>query len=748
MNNRSRSVLVTLILISMGAYQAYGQSKRGGVKGSVTSDGEPLPGVNIYIKGTQKGNSTNRDGSYSIDKITEGKHTLIASFVGFKKVKREFNIKPGENTTIDVEMRQSTASMQQMVVTGNARKTYVKDSPVKVDAIKPRRLIQSKVSSNIMDLIGSVSGLTTQLNCGVCNTNAIRINGIEGPNTAVLIDGMPMMGPLSHVYGLNSINPSLIERLEVIKGPQSTLYGSEALGGVVNIITKNTENTPTLSANVYRNTIQANNLDLSAATHSKRFDALIGGNGFYSDSFSDKNGDNFNDHTNKKRVTLFGKGNLRAEDGQKVLSIAAKYYNENRTGGVKGFSNKYRGTNILYGESIYTRRASVLADYRPQGFKQKLRIKGSFSYHDQDSRYGTESYIATQNIGFAQATWDESITENVQLLSGLTYRYKNYDDNTPATSAGTEAFYTPGAFAQADWTFGDFLARGGFRLDHHSEQGWVSSPRLSVKYNPSELTTLRVNYGTGFRVVNVFTEDHAALTGSRQVIFAEELKPEKAKSITASIEHIISFGANPLTVSIDGFYTKFSNKIIPDYDQDPNKIVYENLEGFSATRGFSIGLDQNFTSLPISYDASFTLTDVYTDENGTKRAITYAPNFTGNLGLTYRIKQADMSLNYEANLTGPKRMPDFYVNKFGRDQFSSTFTTHNFKITKEFSDVNTSKNGIGFEAYFSAENIFDFTQGSPLVDAGNPFSDDFDTIYTWGPVWGRTLTLGARLNIR
>lgn len=150
-------------------------------------------------------------------------------------------------TTVDITLENAVLANEELVVTGTMREQYVKDSPVKVSVVNAERLQRGKASSNLMDLIGSVNGLTTQLNCGVCGTNAIRINGVEGPNTAVLIDGMPIMGALASVYGLNGISPSTIDQVEVIKGPQSTLYGTQALGGVVNIITKDPENTPAFS---------------------------------------------------------------------------------------------------------------------------------------------------------------------------------------------------------------------------------------------------------------------------------------------------------------------------------------------------------------------------------------------------------------------------------------------------------------------------------------------------------------------
>ena len=652
----------------------------------------------------------------------------------------------GQDQIINIEL-EADEIQDEMVVTGTMRKTYLKDSPVQVNVVKAKQLQQGRTSSNIMDLISSVNGLSTQLNCGVCGTNAIRINGVEGPNTAVLIDGMPIMGALASVYGLNGISPSIIDQVEVIKGPQSTLYGTQALGGVVNIITKNPALTPSFSADAYAKSTQEGNINMAYAPSFGRFEGFISGNLVRLENYFDQNGDNFNDLVKQSRVSLFGKGTLLGENMEQRLNVAAKFYSENRTGGTEQYSDNLRGSDQTYGESIYTNRFELMTEHRPAGLNEQLRFSGAVTYHDQDSYYGTEWYDAQQSVLFGQTTWDQPIGNNFQLLAGATLRYETYDDNTPATSAGTDRRWIPGIFSQGELKAGDFTFLGGIRFDHHSEHGIVTAPRLSSKFSPTDLTTFRISAGTGFRVVNVFTEDHAALTGSRDVVFNEDLEPEESRSITVSLEQIISFGTNPMTLNLDGFYTHFSNKIIPDYDQNPNLIVYENLDGFSVTRGFSVGLEQNFTALPITYNASVTIMDVYTKENGQKQALAYAPEFTGVFGATYNIRSLDLSLGYNGNLVGPKRMPDGYVENFGREPWSPSYSTHDLKITKEFTSVN-SEDGVGFEVYASAENIFNYTQGSPLVGAGNPFGPNFDTIYTWGPILGRTFSIGARLNLR
>ncbi len=737
------AVLLLLLITQVGISQVL----KGTVKGKVsTQNGQPLTGVNVGFTNMGIGDVTNPEGKFIINNVPPGTYTLKASYVGFNTVKKKVTIEAGETTTLNIILSETINRLNQLVVPGTMRKTYVKDPPVKVQVVSRAQLMKGKVSSNIMDLISSVTGVSTQLNCGVCGTNAIRINGVEGPNTAVLIDGMPILGALATVYGLNGISPMIIDQVEVLKGPHSTLYGTSALGGVVNIITKNPAYTPSFTANAFAESTRELGLGLAVSQAGERLKGFVSANLYRRNYFTDDNNDEFNDMANKSRIALFAKGSFSNTEGEKVLTMAGKLYGENRTGGVRAFSDEIRGSDEIYGESIYTKRGLLLLNYSPAGIEQ-LQIKGSFTYHDQDSYYGTTHYVAQQQISYGQASWSQSISEKIHLLAGATLRYYSYNDNTPATDEGKSNRLIPGVFARSTLSLGDFAFTGGLRADYHRNHGYIFAPRLAAKYSPTTRTVFRVNYGTGFRVVNVFTESHAALTGTREVVFAEDLQPERARSISASIQHIIPFGSNPLTITVDGFYTYFSNKIHPDYSI-PNKIVYANLHGHSVTRGFSISLKQNFTVLPITYNVSLTYLDVFIEEHEERKAELYSPEYLGNFGLTYYLRDMGMSLSYAANLVGSKRMPvNPYVKVFGRAPWSSAFITQNIKITKEFSNVNGSS-GVGIEAYFAIENIGDFTQDSPLVDAAMPFSPQFSTIYTWGPIVGRTFSVGVRLILR
>jgi outer membrane receptor for ferrienterochelin and colicins len=727
------------------------------IEGTVMSGDRPLPGANVGVVDTPRGTATDSTGFFRLTDLPPGSYEIVVTAVGYRTERREVTPSTGDTVTVDISLQQTIIESEEIVVTGTLRETYVKDSPVKVDVVNTSYL-QKQVTSNMMDVIGRVNGLSQQVNCGVCYTNDIRINGVEGANTAVLIDGMPIMGALASVYGLNSLNPSLIDQIEVIKGPSSTLYGTEALGGVVNVITKRPERTPSLSVNTYLKSTGETNLDLSASPDVGPIETLLGTHGVYRNNYVDENEDGFSDLANIRRISLFGKGSLRSSNDGPTLDVFSRYYHENRSAGVEAFEEDLRGSSTIYGESVVTRRYELLGKFTPPVFNRRFTTQGAYTYHFQDSFYGDEHYNARQEIGYGQFTWEQPLNSNSDLLLGGTLRYQTYNDNTPATGRFTRSgdtlladqpkkSFIPGFFIQNETVlFQDLRLLAGLRLDHHDNHGLILAPRLSGKYDPTDRTTVRINTGTGFRVVNVFTEDHAALTGSREIVITEDLEPERSYNITSGITQIFPLGTNPLTAELEGFYTHFTNRIIPDYDADPNLIVYNNLEGHSVSRGLSLDLRQNFTVVPLTYNVGVTLLDVYTQENGQRSPVTYAPEYEGILSASYRVPGLQTTLDYTLRLTGPKQMPSSYV-EFDRDERSPAFTLHTLQLTTELRSLDRTRE-VGGDLYFSIENLFNYTQDSPLINAENPFGESFDTVYTYGPIYGRIFSLGLRVNIR
>src|SRR3546814_452876 len=261
----------------------------------------------------------------------------------------------------------------------------------------------------------------------------------------------------------------------------------------------------------------------------------------------------------------------------------------------------HRGKSDLYGESIYTTRWEVFGNYQLP-VKDQVLFRFSANGHRQNSMYGTMSYQARQYVAFGQLTWNKARGRH-DLLAGLTGRFTSYDDNTPATAGtsgpgssrdfgisreiqgdvgdsfsgnGSALTWLPGAFLQDEFTFNrQSKLLAGLRFDYHSLHGSILTPRLSYKWNSADKNhVLRFSLGNGYRVANVFTEDHAALTGAREVVFVEDLRPEVSWNGNINFVKKIFPGTHTfLGLDATIFYTRFNNKIIADYDTDPDKII-------------------------------------------------------------------------------------------------------------------------------------------------------------------------------
>jgi outer membrane receptor for ferrienterochelin and colicins len=625
---------------------------------------------------------------------------------------------------------------QTIVVTGTLRPSYATLSPVKVD-VYGQRYLQRNPESNLMDALLPVNGLTNHVSCSVCGTNNIQINGLEGPYTLVLIDGMPLMGALASVYGLNGIGSDLIERIEVTKGSSSTLYGTEAVAGVVNIITKDAREAPRIGAHYFASSHNEHNLELGLSKQWGRVHALTSVSAFALPTRWDWNRDNFTDVPTATRFSVFNKLQV-ARPNNKTATFGLRYYHEDRFGGQLQWQPTDRGSDSIYGESILTRRAELTGSYQLPG-RENLRIDYSASWHHQNSFYGNAFYKATQQIYFTNIIYTKELGKRHTLLGGGTLRYQTYQDNTPALQGAMEGRFIPGVFAEDEWRLTQrFKLLGGMRLDHHAVHGLIPAPRLSMQYRPTDFTNLRLNLGTGFRIVNVFTEDHAALTGARAVVFAEALQPERSTSAVLSWDQTLPVGRSVLNWSIDGFYTYFTNKIIPDYNADPNLIVYANLREPATSRGLNVNVRHTFT-FPLSIELGATYQDVYRLVDGARDAVPFIPNWMGTWTLSYTVPKLKLTFDYVGRVTGPMALP-YFDAPWTRPTSSPWFSQHNLQVRKEVSTR--------LQVYVALKNMFNYTQPSPLIDPAHPFGPAFDTSYQYGPLQPTRVLVGVRLTVQ
>ncbi len=757
-NISSINYIFTLALL-LGCNSLFSQT--GSLSGLISDENGPLPYANIFVEDTKLGTSTTEDGTFNISNIPNGSYRVIISFTGYNTIKKKITINEKE-TKIKVFLTEGS-SLDEIVISGTLKPVVRSESPVPVEIFKPT-FFKKNPTPSLFEALQNINGVRPQLNCSICNTGDIHVNGLEGPYTLVMIDGMPIVSGLSTVYGLSGIPNSLIDRVEVVKGPASSLYGSEAVGGLINIITKNPGDAPKLSTDVFATGWGETNVDIGFKAKLGTATTLVGANYFFYDNPIDNNNDGFTDLTLQDRISVFNKWNFKRKSG-KNFTLAGRFYYEDRWGGQNNWNKTFRGSDEVYGESIYTNRYEVLGSYELP-IKEAMNLSFSYTNHDQNSFYGDLSYQAEQRIGFTQLTWDKKL-KNHDLLTGIAYRYQYYDDNTPATASDNsnapERKNVPGIFIQDEITLASkHKLLLGSRLDYDDSHGTIFTPRLAYKWSINDRNIFRLNAGTGFRVVNLFTEDHAALTGSREVIVEEDLDPEESYNINLNyIKKIFLNNGSFIGLDASAWYTHFTNAILPDYETNPLEIRYSNLDGYAVSKGVSLNTDINFSNgLKIMAGAS--VLDVSNKENGVRSRQELTESVTGTWGVTYKIRPLNLTIDYTGNLYGPMKLPVLGPND-PRKKDSPWWSIQNIQLTY--------KNKNNIEIYGGVKNLLDWTpnKGNPflisraedpfdknvqfdqngevLVTQDNPYGLTFDSTYIYGPNQGIRGFLGIRYTI-
>jgi len=739
-------------LLGMALMTSWNASAQYTLKGTVRDSDGAIPAATLILGGN--GGFSDESGAFSLAAASLP-DTLEVRAPGY--LPEKIVLQPADTArSLTIRLRADKAMLEEVVVTGTMKEISRMDSPIPVEVVTPK-LFQKNPAPNLFESIGMLNGVKPQLNCNVCNTGDIHINGMEGPYTMVLIDGMPIVSALSSVYGLSGIPNSLVERIEVVKGPAASLYGSEAMGGIINVITRNPLTAPRLSVDIFGTSWQEYSADLGLRFRAGKLSSLLGFNYFNYSQPADHNRDGFTDVTLQHRISVFNKWSLPSRHAGDA-GIAFRYVYEDRWGGQMNWNRDFRGSDSIYGESIYTSRFEMIGKYHLP-LKEKITAQFSYNYHKQNSYYGTTPYMADQQVAFVQLYWNRVLLRNHDLLAGAALRYTYYDDNTPATTSpdgssnAPAATPLPGLFVQDEWRFHKkHMILAGYRFDYDQHHGGIHSPRFAYKWSPDANNTLRASFGTGFRVVNLFTEDHAALTGSRQVVIAEELQPER--SYNANLNYVVKTATQFGFVNLDltAFYAHFTNRIVADYDTDPNQIIYDNLDGYALSRGTSVNTELGFT-FPLRITAGVTYMDVFQHEsvNGLeiRQRQMFAPEWSGNFIASYAFGRG-WSTDVTANWYGPMRLPvlphDF------RPEYSPFYTILNLQLTKKIHK--------DLELYGGVKNLLNFVPANPIMRPQDPFDKQindpvnnphgytFDPSYNYAPLQGIRGFIGLRWQVR
>jgi len=761
-----------LLLCSLCIGQLLLANNDGTLTGTIKHNGAPIPGATIFIKSLQLGTSSDFKGHYKFN-IPAGIHRITVQAMGYETTERTVNIQRHHTKTLHITLEESTFGLDQIVVTGTKTFKRQTNSPVIVNIIDSSTL-NNVQACNLSEGLNFQPGLRVETDCQTCNYTQLRMNGLAGGYSQILINGRPIFSPLTGLYGLEQIPANMIERIEIVRGGGSALYGSSAIGGTVNVITK----IPKESAYNLDYTFQS--IDGKAMDHVLNANGTIlshnntaGASFFVSKrdrEYYDANGDNFSELPSLKNNSFGINMFLLPTEHQKIeLSLSSMYefryggemvdkaayltqQSEERTHNVFVGSLDYQinfndlnSSFITYVSGQKTNRDHYTGIYPdspediqahienpPYGISEASTLQGGVQLNHRFTKFLKGENVVTSGIEFVE---DKVLDEIVA------YNYK-VDQTTT----------TLGVFLQSDWEITpEINLLTGVRADRHNLlDNFVFSPRASLLYKLKESTQFRLTWGTGFRAPQAFDADlHIAFAGGgvSRIILSPDLKEEKSSSISGSINYDKASERFIAGFTVEGFYTHLSDAFYQEpIGKDAFGEVFEKRNGDGATvKGASLELRANYNK-KIQLETGITLqasnydTAVrYSDDLAPTRTFLRAPEVYGFATLTYTpSKRFSTAVNMVytgsmdlVHLAGaPEQTQDSYVS-------SPTFTNIGFKTSynMNFDDIDSN-----IELYVGAKNLLNHYQND--FDSGK----NRDSNYIYGPNSPRSVFIGVKLS--
>jgi outer membrane receptor for ferrienterochelin and colicins len=559
----------------------------GHVKNKITN--EYLPGISISVKGTEIGTYTDATGHFMLKGLKHEKYTVIAYGIGFKKQEREIDVTNVESADVDFSLDEDEVLLESIVVSANKNVTNRREAPSIVNVISPK-LFERTGAVCLSQALNFQPGLRVETDCQNCGYQQVRINGLEGPYTQVLIDGRAIFNSLQSVYGIEQIPANMIERVEVIRGGGSALYGSSAIGGIVNIITK----TPDVNSAAVDNStsfIGSKTQDISTSFNASvvsdddaagvvLFGSVRNRNPY------DANGDDFSE------ITKLDSRNVGFKTFYKTGAygkLTTEYHNlyEFRRGGNK-FNLPPHDADIAEQAQHRINTGEIKYDIFSKNGKYHAEIYLSGQIVGRNNYAGaqrdTNAYGKTTDktlVTGAQCSHDMQhfLFMPAQLTAGVEYTDdKLHDEILGYDRIINQSVNTESAFLQNEWKNDKWSILAGARVDKNSQiDNPVLSPRFSLRYNPNEVLSFRAGYSSGFRAPQIYDEDlHGSAIGGETsfVQNANNLKTERSHSISCSADFSKKLGNMSVEILAEVFYTKLNNVF---YLQDIGKDADGNL---------------------------------------------------------------------------------------------------------------------------------------------------------------------------
>ncbi len=729
-----KSIIGLPILCFMLGHSASSQTLEGKV--IATNGAEPLVGATVRQLGSIKGTVTDVAGNFTltVDRLPVD---LVISFVSFQPD----TITVTNNSFLNLSLKEAVEIIGEVVIQSNS--TFFDPLQPILSEVLTEKELEKAACCNLSESFETNASIDVSFTDAVSGGKIIKVLGLDGKYVQINRENLPNIRGLISRYGLGFIPGTWLQSIDVGKGIGSVVSGYESMTGQINLEIKKPISNEAIYFNAYANSFGRTELNFNRAFKiGEKWSTAFLLHADYLSSTIDRNEDGFQDLPKTRQLNFL---NRYAYNGDRVISqLGIHLMIDEKAGGQNGFGF---GDDLLtanaYGFRNDTKRAELFGKifltfpdkpYKGLGLVYSLvtqEVAGGFGRNiyrgEEQSIYGNFIYSNIISTSFHQYKLGTSL-----LVDDFDEVYKD--------SVFQRKEVVPGAFFEYSYLgASDLSFVVGGRVDEHNLYGTFFSPRLHAKYDFHKDLTFRAAAGRGYRVPNAIIESYQALISSRELVVEEAPLPEVSWNAGGSVLFNIK-GKDGYQVVADYFYTTFENQLIFDRDRSSNQLAIYNLEGRSYANSFQIEVSKRFSEA-FNVKGAFKYYDVKRTINGRLRDAPFISKNRLFLNASYATRFEKWKIDGTIQWFSKKRIPDTQDNieQFRRPGFSDPYTLVNFQISRGF------RKG---SVYVGSENLFDFRQDNPIVDAENPFGNNFDSGLVWGPVAGRVIYVGFRYKIK
>jgi outer membrane cobalamin receptor len=702
----------------------------------------PLEFVSVQWLGTSIGTITNEKGIFEIPLQTNIRK-LVIHFVGYQSDTLE--IKKGDNNIRII--LSGVRELESVKILANEG-TYFSSKPILTQVITMDGL-RKAACCNLSESFESSISVDVSYSDAVTGAKQIQMLGLAGIYSQIMLENTPYIRGLAIPFGLMYVPGSWMESISVSKGTASVINGYESVTGQIDINYKKPEsNKEKLFLNIFLNTELKSELNLNT-----RFSVTENASTMFLFHFEnqaikmDHNKDGFLDMPLSTQFNLMNRwdyGKPEKMEGRTMIS----YLYDTRTGGQTDFSrSQVRDNQHPYGIGVDNHKLNIISKngFLLKGDHESIGTIASFSYHQFNSFYGLNNYDAEQTSGYLNAFYENFMDKKDQhkIDVGLSYQVDNYRENFN-DSAFNRLESVPGIFGQYSFIFKEkFVAIAGMRLDYNSLYGLFWTPRIHAKWAITENTSVRITGGKGYRSPNVLIENTALMASFRQFSIAKNLKAEEAWNTGISLTQTFKIKNKECSFILDYFYTDFVNQVVTSmYEYSPYVRFYNSLGGTLYGKSYSHSTQAELILYPykgFEVTAAYRFNLVKETIDNVLRNKPLTSRHKAILNISYATKFEKWKFNVTGQFHGRQFLYPTQLFDLGFYSMSPNFFTFNAQITKKFRYI---------EIYAGAENLTNYKQPNPIIDAENPFGDKFDASMSWGPVTGIMGAAGMRLTLK